>query len=229
MATIALILIYSRRLSAKGKLPWGSCTSLRLDILLIYTDMRMIMYIQSKLPLANSVLSLSFCLLSFFPFNMTIYMRKTPKVVSLGISGPLRAAWSPAPKMRLVCAGGIIPSSHSLAEPNVASLSRSILAFSSGSAGFPTASMTEESCSGPMTLVRAVGHVQRNRGEYALPLREERKSIRQQLLRTKSILIEKLKQRKSNMWPRTDRQKPAGQKKNCSGKAFFCNKTYHIP
>jgi hypothetical protein len=37
----------------------------------------------------------------------------------------------------------------------------------------PTASMTEDNCSAPMTLVFAVGQAQRKRGEYARPLRGE--------------------------------------------------------
>jgi len=62
-----------------------------------------------------------------------------------------------------------MPSSHSLADPNVASLSCSILALSAGSACLPTASMTDESCSAPMTDVFALGHVKSRRGEYARP------------------------------------------------------------
>ena len=104
------------------------------------------------------------------------YIRKIPKVVSLMGNddeppAPEAAHCSPIPSTLRVCAGGMIPSSHNLAEPKVDSLSRSIRAFNWGSTVLPTACMTEESCSGPMTLVRAVGHVQRKRGEYARPLK----------------------------------------------------------
>ena len=58
----------------------------------------------------------------------------------------------------------VIPSSHSRADPNVASLSCSILLLSSGS-DLPTAAMTEESCSAPMMDVFALGQVKRRRGE----------------------------------------------------------------
>jgi len=63
-----------------------------------------------------------------------------------------------------------MPSSHSLAEPNVASLSCSIRALSAGSTFLPTASMTDDNCSAPMTDVLALGHVKSRRGEYARPL-----------------------------------------------------------
>lgn len=63
-----------------------------------------------------------------------------------------------------------MPSSHSLADPNVASLSCSIRAFKAGSACLPTASMTEDNCSAPITEVFAFGHVKSRRGEYARPL-----------------------------------------------------------
>src|SRR5450432_1382247 len=58
---------------------------------------------------------------------------------------------------------------HIRAEENIASLSRSILAFNSGSTFLPTVSMTAVNCSLPITPILALGHIHRNRGEYARP------------------------------------------------------------
>lgn len=97
----------------------------------------------------------------------TPHILNTPHEVSFStpIFCPPQAICNPIPSTLLVCSGGIMPSSQSRAEPNVASLSRSILALSSGSACLPTASMTEDSCSAPMTDVRALGQVKSRRGE----------------------------------------------------------------
>ena len=76
-----------------------------------------------------------------------------------------RAAFNPCPSTRLVCAGGMMPSSHSLADENTASLSLSILSCSSGSTVLPTASITADNCCEPITPILAFGHIQRKRGE----------------------------------------------------------------
>ena len=103
-----------------------------------------------------------------FPF--LLHILKTPHFVLVASSAlplPCSAARKPCAKTRLVCAGGITPSSHRRAEEKRASLSRSMRAFRSGSANadLPTVSMTEASCSEPMTLILALGHIQRKRGE----------------------------------------------------------------
>lgn len=104
------------------------------------------------------------------PSISTLYIRKTPNRVCTSSTLPPSAAAKLSPRTRLVCAGGITPSSQSLAEENTASDSRSIRAFKSGSAVRPTAPMTAESCSEPMTPILALGHMNRNLGEYARPL-----------------------------------------------------------
>lgn len=100
------------------------------------------------------------------------YILNTPHVLSLSTPWfcPPHAICNPMPSTRRVCSGGMMPSSHSLADPNVASLSCSIRALSAGSTFLPTASMTDESCSAPMTDVLAFGQVNMSRGEYARPL-----------------------------------------------------------
>lgn len=67
-----------------------------------------------------------------------------------------------------------MPSSHKRAEAKTGSLSRSMRALSAGSAVLPTVAITALSCSEPMTPMRAVGHIQRKRGEKARPLRREK-------------------------------------------------------
>ena len=105
---------------------------------------------------------------AFFAF----YILNTPQVLSFStpLFCPPHAICRPMPSTLRVCSGGMIPSSHSLADPKVASLSCSIRAFSAGSTFLPTASMTDESCSAPMTDVFALGQVNIRRGEYARPL-----------------------------------------------------------
>lgn len=93
------------------------------------------------------------------------YILKTPHLVTFSVALPPNAALRPCPRILLVCAGGIIPSSQRRAEENTASLSRSIRAFSSGSTVLPTAAITELSCSDPITPIFAFGHIQRNLGE----------------------------------------------------------------
>jgi hypothetical protein len=107
-----------------------------------------------------------------FPSLSTIYILNTPQVLSFStpLFCPPHAICNPMPSTLRVCSGGMIPSSHNLADPNVASLSCSIRAFSAGSTFLPTASMTDDSCSAPMTEVFALGQVKRRRGEYARPL-----------------------------------------------------------
>ena len=107
-----------------------------------------------------------------FPSLSTIYILNTPQVLSFStpLFCPPHAICKPMPSTLRVCSGGMIPSSHNLADPNVASLSCSIRAFSAGSTFLPTASMTDDSCSAPMTEVFALGQVKRRRGEYARPL-----------------------------------------------------------
>jgi hypothetical protein len=43
--------------------------------------------------------------------------------------------------------------------------------LSAGSACLPTASITDDNCSAPMTDVFALGQVNKRRGEYARPLK----------------------------------------------------------
>ena len=103
---------------------------------------------------------------SYHLSSMTSHIRKTPnRVCTSSSTRPPNAAAKLSPNTRLVCAGGITPSSQSRAEEKIASDSRSMRAFSSGSAVRPTASITAESCSEPMTPILALGHMKRSRGE----------------------------------------------------------------
>ena len=101
-----------------------------------------------------------------FSARVSNHILNTPNLLST-LSSPSKAiaAFNPIPSTRLVCAGGMMPSSHSLADENTASLSLSILSLSSGSTVLPTASMTADNCCGPMTPILALGHIQRKRGE----------------------------------------------------------------
>ena len=95
------------------------------------------------------------------------HILKTPKLLpSLRPSPSFTvAALKPIPSTLLVCAGGMTPSSHNLADEKTASLSRSMRSFKCGSTDLPTASMTADSCCEPMTPILALGHIQRKRGE----------------------------------------------------------------
>src|SRR6185312_6819929 len=95
------------------------------------------------------------------------YILKTPKVVS-GI-GAFSAAEIPSVSTRRVSSGSMIPSSQSRAVEWYGFPSCSYLArISSGSAS-PTIVRTVAACSPPMTEIRAFGHIQSWRGEYARP------------------------------------------------------------
>jgi len=58
-------------------------------------------------------------------------------------------------------------SSYSRTEEKVASLSFLILDFGPGSTSRPTASMTADNLSGPMTDAFALGRIQRKHGQYS--------------------------------------------------------------
>jgi hypothetical protein len=98
------------------------------------------------------------------------HILKTPNLVSGASNLPPRAASSPRASICRVRAGGMTPSSQSLADENAASLSLSMRSLSSGSTDFPTVSITAVNWSGPITLILALGHIHKNRGEYARPL-----------------------------------------------------------
>src|SRR5580765_1603773 len=102
-----------------------------------------------------------------FDFEPVAHIRKMPNFVSR--IGAFSAAEIPSASTRLVSSGSMIPSSQSRAVEWYGFPSCSYLArISSGSAS-PTIVRTVAACSPPMTEIRAFGHIQSWRGEYARP------------------------------------------------------------